>query len=173
MPSRRAVVPRTNTRNDTRLEQIPTFMSHIASIDIIITDLAALKAAARELGALWVEGKKNYTWYGQSVGDYPLPVGMSVDQLGKCDHVIALPGVRYEIGVVRRPDGNFTLAYDFYGRHGQHDGEKLRTYFGDGLARIKQLYGVHKATIAAKLRGYSTSRKVAANGDIKLQITGI
>jgi len=148
-------------------------MSHIASIDISITDLKALQAAARELGALWVEGKKTYNWYGQSVGDYPLPIGMTVDQLGKCDHVIALPGVRYEIGVVKLPNGNYTLAFDFYGRHGQHDGEKLLAHFGDGLAKIKQFYGLHKATIAAKLRGYSTSRKLAANGDIKLQITGI
>jgi hypothetical protein len=148
-------------------------MSHIASIDIIITDLTALQAAARELGALWVEGKKTYNWYGQSVGDYPLPAGMTVDQLGKCDHVIALPGVRYEIGVVKRADGNFTLAYDFYGRRGQHDGEKLLAHFGEGLAKIKQFYGLHKATIAARLRGYSTSRKLAANGDIKLHITGI
>ena len=148
-------------------------MSHIASIDIIITDLAALQAAARELGALWVEGKKTYNWFGQSGGDYPLPAGMTVDQLGKCDHVIALPGVRYEIGVVKRADGNFTLAYDFYGRSGRHDGEKLLAHFGDGLAKIKQFYGLHKATIAARLRGYSTARKIAANGDIKLQITGI
>jgi hypothetical protein len=151
-------------------------MSHIASIDITITDLAALQAAARELGALWVEGKKTYNWFGQSVGDYPLPTGMTVEQLGKCDHVIALPGVRYEIGVVKRADGNFTLAYDFYGRGrngSPHDGEKLLAHFGEGLAKIKQFYGLHKATIAARLRGYSTSRKLAANGDIKLQITGI
>jgi len=33
-------------------------MSHIASIDIIITDLKALQAAARELGAVWIEGRK-------------------------------------------------------------------------------------------------------------------
>ena len=148
-------------------------MSHIASIDIIITDLKALQAAARELGAVWIEGKKTYTWYGESVGDYPLPAGMTVDQLGKCDHVISLPGVRYEIGVVKLPTGNYTLAFDFYGRHGKHDGEKLLAHFGTGLTRIKQLYGVHKATIAAKLRGYSTLRKLSANGDIKLQITGI
>jgi len=148
-------------------------MSHIAAIDIKITDLEALKAAARELGAFWVEGKKTYNWYGRSVGDYPLLAGMTADQLGKCDHAIALPGVRYEIGVVKLPDGTHTLAYDFYGYGGQHDGQKLLAHFGDGLTKIKQFYGLHKATIAARLRGYSTSRKLAANGDIKLQITGI
>ena len=151
-------------------------MSHIASINIVITDLAALQAAARELGGLWVEGKKNYNWFGISVGDYPLPPGMTVDQLGKCEHVIALPGVRYEIGVVKCADGNYTLAYDFYGsgrNSSFHDGDKILAHFGEGLSKIKQFYGLHKATIAAKLRGYSTSRKLAANGDMKLQITGI
>ena len=80
-------------------------MSHMTTIAIQVKDLAALKAAVIELGALWMEGQRTHKWYGQSVGDYPLPKGVTVDMLGKCDHAIKVPGVNYEIGVVKLADG--------------------------------------------------------------------
>lgn len=141
-------------------------MSHVTSIDIIITDLHALRSAITELGAQWVEGKRTYEWFGRSVGDYPVPAGMAVDELGKCDHVIRLPGCKYEIGVVRKGSG-YTLAYDFWG-----PGSKLNQHFGDELARIKQLYAVEKAAMAARAKGYMVTRRGAANGAIKLVVTG-
>ena len=141
-------------------------MSHITSIDIIITDLTALKEAVTELGAQWVEDKRTYEWFGRSVGDYPIPEGMAVNELGKCDHVIRLPGCQYEIGVVRKGTG-YTLAYDFWG-----PGAKLKQHFGDGLTKIKQLYAVEKAATAARAKGYLVTRRAVANGAIKLVITG-
>jgi hypothetical protein len=148
-------------------------MSHVASIDIAINDLTALKAAVKELGCEWREGQLNYKWYGTSVGDYPLPKGMTVEMLGKCSHAIKVPGVNYEIGVVKMPDGTFTLAYDFYGYDGgTHDGHKLLAKFGEKLGKLVQGYAVHRATLEAQRKGLRVIRTTTANGSIRLAITG-
>lgn len=141
-------------------------MSHVTNIDIEINSLPALEAAIQEMGGVFVRNKTNYTWYGHHVGDFPLPAGFTKDMLGKCEHAIALKGTEYEIGVVRNPakPSTYTLLYDFWG-----PGEKLRTHFGDGLKKLKQMYGVHAATLAAKKKGYLVSRKQVGD-TIKLQI---
>lgn len=148
-------------------------MSHVTTISVTIKDLAALKAAVKEFGCEWVEGKKKYTWFGQSVGDYPIPAGMTAEALGKCDHVIKVPGVNYEIGVVKLPQGGYTLAYDFYGNWGLHDGQKLLGKFGDGLKKLVQTYAVQVATMKAKASGWMTQRTTLPNGTIRLSMTGV
>lgn len=148
-------------------------MSHVAAVSCRIKDIDALEAAVKEMGATLIRGKSTYQWYGQHVGDYPLPAGMTKEQLGKCSHAIKVPGVRYEVGVVRLADGTFTLAYDFYGSGGQHDGSKLKEKFGDNLDKLTQLYSVHVTTKAARAKGWSVGRQTGSNGNIKLVVTGI
>lgn len=144
-------------------------MSHVTAIDINITDLTALKGAVKELGAEWREGQKTYQWYGRSVGDYPLPDGFTAKDLGKCEHAIRLAGTEYEIGVVpKKQGGGYTLLYDFWG-----PGQRLKSHFGDGLTKLKQMYGVHKATAAARAKGYMVTRKPQSSGAIKLVVTGV
>lgn len=90
-------------------------MSHITTINIKIKDLDSLKEACEELGLVFYENKKTYKWYGRSVGDYPLPEGMTVDDLGKCDHAIGLKNNKeaYEIGLVKRGD-EYIPVWDFW-----------------------------------------------------------
>jgi hypothetical protein len=158
-------------------------MSHITSININITDLSALKAAITEFGAEWREGQQTYTWFGRSVGDYPLPEGFTKEDLGKCEHAIRLPGCEYEIGIVRKKDGTgFTLLYDYWSPREYHqervNGEHPVTVVdgvmmgGEGLGRLKQIYGVNKATYAARAKGYMVQRKKVGNA-IKLVVTGV
>lgn len=152
-------------------------MSHISTISVTLKDLAALKAAVKEFGAQFIEGQKTYAWWGKSVGDSPLPAGMTVDQLGKCDHAIKLPGVNYEIGVVKTKDG-YTLAYDAYnygtGYNGiPADGGKLVAKFGDGLKKLVQSYAVNVAELKARAQGWLTQRTTLPSGAVKLQLTGI
>jgi len=151
-------------------------MSHITAIALEIRDLDALEAAAKELGATLVRNQPTYNWYGQSMGDYPLPPGFTADMLGKCEHVIRLPGVNYEIGICRNPlkPGTFTPLYDFWGSSfgGRHDGHRLKEHFGgEALPKLTQLYGVHAATLAARLRGHAVTRQTLPNGSIKLKIS--
>lgn len=144
-------------------------MSHVTTINIDITDLAALEAAVHEAGALFQRGKTSYKWFGRSVGDYPLPAGFKADDLGKCDHVIHLPGCEYEIGVVKNPakPNSYTLLYDFWG-----PGQKLKTHFGTNMEKIKQLYSVHRAAAACRAKGYSVHRVTKQDGTINLAVTG-
>jgi hypothetical protein len=142
-------------------------MSHITTIKTEIRDLDALKSACAECGAVFVEGQTSYNWFGSSVGDYPLPEGITTDQLGKCSHAINVPGVEYEIGVVKKPNGHYTLAYDFWG-----PGQGLLQKFGESCRHLVQLYAVHKTIREARKKGYTAQRQQLKDGSIKLVLLG-
>lgn len=148
-------------------------MSHLDSIAVTITDLNALKLAAKEFGALWVEGKKTFNWHGRYVGDTPMPENLKGIKPGTCDHVIQLPGVNYEVGVVKLAAGGYTLAHDYY-EHSScgHDGHKLVEKFGQGLKKLCAAYSTQKTCLWANSKGYLVQRKPLANGRTELVITG-
>jgi hypothetical protein len=132
-------------------------MSHITRIKTIITDIPALAEAAKELGLQLHQGVETYKWFGSSTG--PIPEGFTVSDLGKCEHVIRLPGCEYEIGVAKLPGSKaskpaYTLLYDHWG-----PGQKLHTACGNNLSKLVQLYGVHAATRAARNKGYTVTRQ--------------
>ena len=147
-------------------------MSNVESVNVQITDLKSLKAACERLGVEFRENQKTYTFFGRSVGDYPLPAGFTAEELGKCEHAIHVPGVRYEIGVVPLKTGKgYTLLYDFYGRSGHHDGEKLKDKFGTGLTKLVDAYSLEALKAKARAKGYISSEKVV-NGKTHLVVTG-
>ncbi len=148
-------------------------MSHVTTISVEIRDLAALESACRELGAEFVRGQTSYRWYGRRVNDTPLPVGLTAETLGQCQHAIKVPGINYEIGVVETSPGRYTVAYDFFGSGGYsgHDGERLRTKFGHGLGKLVQMYGVHKATREGAKVGLRAVRHVTTDGSIRLTLS--
>lgn len=153
-------------------------MSHVSTVSLKIRDINALKMAVQRLGAQFIEGKTTYNWWGVSVGDTPLPQGMTKEMLGKCTHAIKVPGGNYEIGVVKMSDGSYTLAYDSY-NYGQGpngiraDGAKLITQFGDGLKKLSQMYGVCVASLKAKAQGWLVNEQTLPNGSIKLTCSGM
>ena len=105
-------------------------MSHIAKIELEINSLEDLKAACIRLGFVFQENQNSYTWYGRWVGDSPLPEGINIDDLGKCDHAIKIPECAYEIGVVKR-GYKYTLLWDSWHRGG------LEQKIGKGCRNIK------------------------------------
>ncbi len=147
-------------------------MSHVASVDLQVTDLEALKSACKELGLTFMEGQTTYKWFGRWMNDYSAEDaaylhGINPEDYGKCVHAIKVPGATYEIGVIKHPSGKgFGLIYDFYGSGG---GPIMKT-LGKGCEKIKQFYGLHKAEKLARSRGMATSRTKTATG-IKLRIT--
>jgi len=153
-------------------------MSHVAAIDILIKkdkdSLNAVRAACKELGLVFCENQQTFEWFGRWVEDYngkdaAYQQGIKPEDYGKCVHAIKLPNCEYEIGVVNRPDGKgYTLVYDFWG-----PGQAIVKALGKGCEKFKQLYGVHRATIAAKARGLVVQRTAQANGSIKLNILGV
>ncbi|MEW6443184.1 MAG: DUF1257 domain-containing protein [bacterium] len=141
-------------------------MSHVAIIEIEITDLAALTAACKRLGFSFQENQKTYEWYGRWEGDYPLPEGFSQEDLGKCDHAIRVPGAGYEVGVVKaRKKSGYQLLWDFWSQGG------LSEELGPKAEKLVQAYGVEKAKREARKQGFSVYETTREDGTVRLTLT--
>lgn len=112
-------------------------MSHMAAIELHVTDIDDLEAACNVLGLQLDRGRSNWRWFGSWENDYHasdaayLAAGINPKEYGKCaDHVITIPGDKYcyEIGVVRRRDGKpgWVLVYDFWGSKGRRIAAKIQ-----------------------------------------------
>jgi hypothetical protein len=122
-------------------------MSHVSKIELQINDLETLKAACKRMGLEFVPDQLNYSWYGKHIGDYPLPEGFTLDDLGKCHHAIKVPGASYEIGVVKR-NARYFLLWDFYSVGG------LESRLGKGASKLRQAYAVERVHKEARRKGY-------------------
>lgn len=88
-------------------------MSHVKTLDLI-AELDTFKVYAILEGGEFLQAS-HYNWYERHVGDYPLPQGVKREDLGKCLYKIRFPGVKYEIGIIRNPNGpGYVAIYDFY-----------------------------------------------------------
>ena len=150
-------------------------MSHIVEVELVIQHLDLLEKAAEYLGLEWRD-QRTYRWYGRSVGDYPLPEGVTEDDLGKCEFAIGVPGNKkaYEVGVVKRKDGKgYSLQMDFFaGGFGLCDfvGEKVAksknrdTRIGHNCFKLANCYAAFVTARATARKGYSTRVSSDANG---------
>ena len=125
-------------------------MSHFAQINTKITDIEALRAACTELG-LEVTENTQARGFGSN------------QRSGR--HVIRLAGP-YDVAVNPTDDGEFALETDLWQGHVEKE-------LGPGLGRLRQLYGVHKATTEAKRRGLRVRRSALADGRIRLAVSGV
>ena len=149
-------------------------MSHVTQIRTVpIKDLNALEAAVAQLGGTLNRTKKTYNWYGRSVGDYPLPKGMTAADLGKCECAAQFPGLNYEVGfqTAKGEEGLFPL-FDFYGSSkGGHDGKLLEGIIGSGAGKLMQAYSTQAAINAAGVAGYMVlGQTTDAQGNIHLEL---
>lgn len=126
-------------------------MSHVVIGGAKITDLDALRAGAARCG-LEMSDRKTYRWYGKHVGDYEMPEGFTAADLGKCDHVLSVKGQpnAYEVGVVRRADGTYTLIWDFWGSQGRI----LQQAIGEKAAELERHYTIVHHTRTAQRLGW-------------------
>lgn len=143
-------------------------MSHVCKIELRITSLDALDDACKALGLELVRGQENYRWFGQFVGDAPLPEGFTEAELGHCEHAIRIPGDNhaYEIGLVKRRDGQtgYQLLWDYWG-----GGYGLVAKIGQNGERLKQEYAAAVASRTYSKLGYRVSRSVKADGRVVLE----
>ena len=140
-------------------------LSHVTTVKTEIGDLDALKAAVGEMKCQWLEGQKTYKWYGKHVGDYPLPQGFTASDMGKCNHAIRVPGVQYEVGVVKKGD-KYALIWDFWG-----PGAGLQQKFGQNLEKLTQTYAKYAATNAFQSSGYAVEQLPDENGEMLLRVS--
>lgn len=136
-------------------------MSHNEIIDLEITDLKTLANTCKRMGGELKLNQKTYEWFGRNVGDYPLPEGIKVSDLGKCEHAIKFPGVNYEVGVIKsRNQANaYELLWDFW------DGGLKEKMGGSKATTFIQHYTMEKATQAA----YAKS-KLCRESEIKTEL---
>lgn len=150
-------------------------MSHIATIDVEVSDLNALHLACRRLGLYLDVNASTYRWFGERVGDEPLPEGITVEQLGKCHSKITIPGddTCYEVGVVCVQPGRpgirstYRLLWDFWGP----EGRKMQEKIGERGQKLKHAYAVEAAKIVARINGHSIKETQRADGSTQLEFT--
>jgi hypothetical protein len=130
-------------------------MSHVATIQAEIKSLESLKAACKRLGLEFKENQKTYTWFGRHVGDYPIPDGLTINDMGKCLHAIKVPNAEYEVGVIKDPmnEKNYSLVWDFWNSGG------LQRELGKDAWKLTQAYTVEHAKYTAKLQGKTVREK--------------
>ena len=149
-------------------------MSHVATVDIEIKDLAALRLACSEIGLEFREGQKTFKWYGRWVNDYSADdaayrAGIDPKNYGKCDHALSVPGnsKAYEIGVVKQPNGSYKLAWDFYS-----GGFGLMEKVGQKCGKLVSSYAGHVAKHTLFKQGYAIqSKKTLPDGSVEMVFT--
>jgi len=153
-------------------------VSHIATIDVSIMDLDSLEKACANMGLVLVRGQVKYHCWGTGrtldqlkkyqamSGKALMPEGYSLEEMGRCDHVVRVPGKHgYEIGLVARKDGRvgWNLFCDLSGAH------DIVEKCGKNLEKLRQNYAVEVAKRAAKRAGYRLVKTVFnTNGSISL-----
>jgi len=140
-------------------------MSHIAKMSVAVTSVPALTAACVKRLGWSLEAAEEYAWFGRWVGDTPLPAGVNVHDLGKCDFKIKIPGCRYEVGVVKQPNGSLTLLWDYW------DQSLLKAMGQDG-ARLAEAYTLEAAIEAMQADGATLlGETVMPDGVVELEFS--
>jgi hypothetical protein len=151
-------------------------MSHIATVDLEVHDLDALREAAERVGLELVYGQQRYRWYGSNISNYPLPAGFTTADLGQCDHAIRIPpdaaaDMRhppYEIGIARRRDGKegWLLFWDFW-----MGGYGLQDRAGPNCEHLSREYAGITAIREAMLHGFSLEGELRReDGSVRLEL---
>jgi len=146
-------------------------LSHVATVEIEIKDLAALRAACTAVGLEFREGQETYKWYGRWMNDYSgqdaaFRADISPSDYGKSTHAIGVPNnaKAYEIGVVKQPDGSFKLVWDFF--KGGYGLEKLA---GPKCSTLVKSYVGEVTKRSLQKQGYAfQSSKTLPDGTVEL-----
>jgi hypothetical protein len=143
-------------------------MSHVVTVSVEIRDLEAVKRLCDNLGWQFQENKTSYKWYGRWVGDYneadaAINNGIKPEDLGKCDHAIAVPGCGYELGL-KKIGEEYKLLWDFY------DPTLKQAMGGASGEKFCQEYGLACVTLEAERNGYGWTKTVLDNGSYEIQI---
>jgi hypothetical protein len=136
-----------NVHNHNRKE---SQMSHFTTIKTQIKDIAALSAACKEMGFALLQNADARGY---------------MNNTRKGEYVIKLHGP-YDIALNQQPDGTYGLTTDWWNGHVEKE-------VGKDYGKLLQLYGVHKASIEARKKGYSVMRQAKQDGSVKLVMMGV
>jgi len=146
-------------------------MSHIAAIDLVISDLPLVEAVITDLGGVVVD-QSTYTWYGRNVGDSRDAVFEALEiegvTRGVCAKAFRPAGWKpgdYEGGIVRLPDGTYRLVWDSWST-----GRNLDAAFGKGGGRIKDHMGAALSIREAARQGLRARKTIEADGTVAVDV---
>jgi hypothetical protein len=139
-------------------------MSHVADVELQITDLDALEKAADAAGFELVLND----WQNADRAAYLR--GIPSELFGTCDHKLRrkdAPDGAYEIGLTRVPGREgYTPLYDSYA-----SGKQLEQALGGpGLPALKRGYAAQVAAKQLRRQGYAV--KITAQADGRLRVRG-
>ena len=126
-------------------------------------ELSVIKRLCADEGWKFMENQKTYKWFGRWMGDSPLPEGMTVEEIGHCNHAIQVPGCSYEIGLVEMGD-KVDIRFDFW-----HSGGLDKAIGVEGQI-FRKLYSFTKAKIACEYHGKAYQEETLENGARKLVV---
>lgn len=140
---------------------------------MIVLDLEVLRIAIKKFPQLrWIEDKKTYNWYAggwqddYAKSDAAYKNGIPVEDYGKCEHAIHMDGVDYEIGVVKRRDGEgYSLVWDFFGC-----GKKISKVIGDSAEKLMIEYQQHYIRQFADSNGMMLDQSTDSEGNLVLTL---
>lgn len=118
-----------------------------------------------------MEGKKKYAWFGKWVGDYSkedaaYKLGIDPEDYGKCEHAIRVEGSSYEIGVMKRKDGNgYSLVWDFFAT-----GRNINKVIGDGAEKLMTEYSREFINQFANTNSFMLDESVDSEGNIVMNM---
>jgi hypothetical protein len=167
-------------------------MSHVAMQETkpgepMFADMEALHLAAVMCGGRIVE-RNTYHWYNRHVGDYPVPKGVKVEQLGKNAKYVfeilpekykelGITGKPYDLGLIEDPanPGCLVPIYDFYDGGMGLDNAIGTPLFSDAYQKaikmlcpkLKQNYDIACDILAAKQAGDNIDVLTAKEASIK------
>ena len=125
-------------------------MSHFTTIEIEIRDIEALEYTCEELG-VGLEKNAEARGFGNN--------------RRKADYVIRLNGP-YDVALNKQSDGSYKVETDLWNK-------SVEKELGSGLGRLKQMYAVNKATREARRKGYSVTKEVLPNKNIRLRVMSL
>lgn len=158
-------------------------MSHVVTVETIVTDLECLEKACADVGLVLRRGKKTFKWYGRWVRDYhasdaAYKAGIDPKTYGKCEHAIEVPdnANAYGVGLVPVDGGKgWRLVWDFYAgglglceklsndKNGQDAGKLLHAYATRVVQKTVARNPKHRITSRHKLPDGTTVIRVAVS----------
>lgn len=145
-------------------------MSHVADVDLEVTDLAAYAKAVEAMGGTFDPEATRIKWFGKFLNDWQSNRAavnrIDAKRFGTTDAGEArFPGCNYSVGLLKNENGSYTPYYDTWGE----SGGLTRVMGGPDCPRLKDEYAAAVAERVARRNGYRVTRTTNAKGEIVLK----
>lgn len=122
-------------------------MSHFSTVETLLRDPEAIRAAAKELGYEVLDNAEVRGYGGKKT---------------TANLVVRLKGT-YDLGLQGKADGSYAIVCDWWQGH-------VASELGEGACKLLQRYGVCKTRLEARKHGYNVSEQQQQDGSILMRL---